>query len=51
MLLHDNEWEIVDHPEAGFALVPPPAVDPHQTPRAMPSRSPVLRRLMDAAAR
>jgi hypothetical protein len=51
MLTHNNGWKIVDDPEAGFAIVPPPAVDRQQTPRAMPGRSPVLRRLMDAAAR
>ncbi len=49
MLIHNNGWEIVDDPRSGFALVPPPSVDPEQKPRAMPSKSPILRRLMDAA--
>lgn len=40
LLLHDHGWQIrqsTDDDE--FTLVPPATVDPHQVPRAMPSRS------------
>ena len=44
MLMHNNGWEIVrrDHE---FWLIPPPDIDPTQTPRHMPSKSRALRDL------
>ena len=45
MLLHNNGWEIEHRPD-GFWLIPPPSIDPLQTPRLMPSKSAALRDLM-----
>ncbi|WP_193510028.1 HNH endonuclease signature motif containing protein [Cryobacterium sp. BB736] len=45
LLLHDEGWEIEtrDHdPLARFWLIPPRDIDPTQTPRPMPSKSPAL---------
>jgi len=49
LLTHNNGWEIIDD-DTGFAVVPPHSIDPAQTPRPMPSKSPVWRRLVDAGA-
>jgi hypothetical protein len=45
LLIHNNQWQIVHDPDGGFAVVPPPSVDPKQMPRPMPSRSRVMERL------
>ena len=50
LLIHNNGWEIIDD-DTGFAVVPPRSIDPAQTPRPMPSKSPVFRRLVDAVPR
>jgi len=50
LLIHNNGWEIIDD-DTGFAIIPPHSIDPTQTPRPMPSKSPVWRRLVDAGAR
>lgn len=40
LLLHDQGWSVVrTKPSAGFDLIPPESVDPHQRPRNMHSRS------------
>jgi len=44
LLVHNNGWEIV-RDDAGFWLIPPQEVDPHQRPRPMPSKSAALRDL------
>jgi hypothetical protein len=46
LLLHDNHWEISHH-NADYWLIPPPDIDPDQTARPMPSKSPALRDLLD----
>jgi len=51
LLVHNNGWEIVDDPVHGFALVPPPSVDPTQTPRPMPTKSAIMSRLVGAGGR
>jgi hypothetical protein len=49
LLLHDQGWEI--HRERGeFWLIPPPDVDPMQTPILMPSKSAAARRLAAQAS-
>ena len=48
MLAHNNGWE-VRNDGRGFQLIPPVAIDPAQTPRAMPSKSSALRDLLGAA--
>ncbi len=45
MLTHNNEWEIIHDPDVGYAIVPPPTIDPHQKPRPMPTKNPIMRRL------
>jgi hypothetical protein len=42
LLLHDNHWEIAQR-GADYWLIPPPGIDPEQTARPMPSKSPALR--------
>lgn len=49
MLAHNNGWEVRNN-GSGFQLIPPIAIDPTQTPRAMPSKSPALRDLLGAAS-
>ncbi len=45
LLVHNNHWQI--RRDGGqYWLIPPPDVDPHQTPRAMPSKNPLLRELL-----
>jgi hypothetical protein len=46
LLLHDNHWNISHH-NADYWLIPPPEIDPDQTARPMPSKSPALRDLLD----
>ena len=41
LLLHNNHWEIFRRNEA-YWLVPPPEVDPTQSPRPLPSKSAAL---------
>jgi hypothetical protein len=41
LLLHDNHWEITKR-GAEYWLIPPPGIDPDQTARPMPSKSPAL---------
>jgi hypothetical protein len=41
LLVHNNHWEIA-RDDVGFWLIPPPTVDPNQTPRLMPSKSAAL---------
>jgi hypothetical protein len=49
LLLHDNGWEI--RRERGiFWLIPPPEIDPEQSPIAMPSKSAAARRLAAQAS-
>lgn len=45
LLIHNHHWQIVSDPDVGFAVVPPPSVDPKQVPRPMPTRSRVMERL------
>jgi hypothetical protein len=45
LLIHNNGWEIV-HDELGFWLIPPPDIDPNQTPIAMATKSAALRRMV-----
>jgi hypothetical protein len=45
LLLHDNHWEITKR-GAEYWLIPPPKIDPDQTARPMPSKSPALRDLL-----
>ncbi|MDQ1527551.1 MAG: hypothetical protein QOG18_2164, partial [Microbacteriaceae bacterium] len=45
LLLHDNHWEITKR-GAEYWLIPPPGIDPDQTARPMPSKSPALRDLL-----
>jgi Domain of unknown function (DUF222) len=48
-LAHNNHWEIKR--ELGkYWLIPPPDIDPEQSPRPMPSKSAALRDLMGAIA-
>jgi hypothetical protein len=42
LLCHNNGWEI-ERVGTDYFLVPPPDVDPSQTPRPMPSKSPAMR--------
>ena len=42
--IHNEGWEIVKR-DGEFWLIPPPKIDPRQTPIAMPSKSPVQRDL------
>ncbi|WP_168627816.1 HNH endonuclease signature motif containing protein [Cryobacterium sp. BB307] len=54
LLLHDEGWEIEtrDHdPLARFWLIPPRDIDPTQTPRPMPSKSPALNDALRTAER
>uniref|UniRef100_UPI001D0BF2B6 hypothetical protein n=1 Tax=Cryobacterium sp. BB736 TaxID=2746963 RepID=UPI001D0BF2B6 len=54
LLLHDEGWEIEtrDHdPLARFWLIPPRDIDPSQTPRPMPSKSPALNDALRTAER
>jgi hypothetical protein len=44
LLAHNNHWEI-HHNGAEYWLVPPPGIDPDQTPIPMPSKSPTIRDL------
>ena len=44
MLLHNNHWEI-ERIGAEYWLIPPPDIDPDQTPRLMPTTSAALRDL------
>jgi hypothetical protein len=44
MLLHNNGWNIY-RDDNGYWLVPPPDVDPEQTPRALKTQSATLREL------
>ncbi|HEY9478270.1 MAG TPA: DUF222 domain-containing protein [Microbacteriaceae bacterium] len=44
MLLHNNHWEIVRR-DARYWLIPPPDIDPAQTPRPLASKSAALRDL------
>ncbi|MCU1403425.1 MAG: endonuclease, partial [Microbacteriaceae bacterium] len=46
LLLHDNHWEIAKR-GAEYWLIPPPEIDPDQTARPMPSKSPALNDLLD----
>ena len=46
LLMHENGWGIRHDDEHGFVAIPPPTIDPAQTPVPMPSRSRVLRRLV-----
>ncbi|MCU1581598.1 MAG: uncharacterized protein JWO01_986, partial [Microbacteriaceae bacterium] len=41
LLLHDNHWEITKR-DVDYWLIPPPGIDPDQTARPMPSKSPAL---------
>jgi hypothetical protein len=50
LLCHNNGWEVVRHGVEYF-LIPPQSVDPDQTPRAMPSKSPAMRDLRRAVQR
>ena len=47
LLLHNNGWriELVDHT---YWLIPPPDIDPDQTPRVMRSKNPALREIQSA---
>jgi hypothetical protein len=45
LLLHDNHWEITRR-GGEYWLIPPPGIDPDQTARPMPSKSPALRDLL-----
>ncbi|MCU1582139.1 MAG: endonuclease [Microbacteriaceae bacterium] len=47
LLLHDNHWEIAKR-GAEYWLIPPPGIDPDQTARPMPSKSPALHDLLDS---
>lgn len=49
LLLHNNEWEVVRR-GSDYWLVPPPDIDPGQTPIAMPSKSSALRDLAHNSA-
>ena len=49
MLFHDNGWEI-RHEHGQNWLIPPPDVDPQQTPIAMRSKSAAARRLAAQAS-
>jgi hypothetical protein len=49
LLVHNNGWKIIDDPVYGFAMVPPASVDPTQTPQPMPSKNPILARLVRVA--
>ncbi len=55
LLLHDEGWEIEvrHHDPSGiqFWLIPPREIDPTQTPRPMPSKSPALNDALTAAER
>ncbi len=58
LLIHNNGWEVINviaddgqHRSGGFALIPPPTIDPTRTPRPMPSKNAVYRRLVEAAAK
>jgi hypothetical protein len=44
LLIHNNGWEIY-RTGTDYWLVPPPDIDPEQTPRPMPSKSAALRDL------
>ncbi|MDQ1575421.1 MAG: hypothetical protein QOH55_571 [Microbacteriaceae bacterium] len=44
LLAHNNHWEI-QHKNSTYWLIPPPDIDPTQTPRPMPSKSAALRDL------
>jgi hypothetical protein len=44
LLLHNNHWEI-QQKNSAYWLIPPPDIDPAQTPRPMPSKSAALRDL------
>jgi hypothetical protein len=41
LLFHNNHWEI-EHHDGCYWLIPPPDIDPQQTPRRMPSKSNAL---------
>ncbi|MES2170191.1 MAG: DUF222 domain-containing protein [Actinomycetota bacterium] len=45
LLIHDNHWRIGRH-DGEYWLTPPPDVDPHQVPRPMPSKNPLMRELV-----
>jgi hypothetical protein len=47
LLLHDNHWEITRR-GADYWLTPPKNIDPNQTARPMPSKSPALGDLLDS---
>jgi hypothetical protein len=45
LLFHTNGWQIRHEHHSNYWLIPPPDIDPNQTPRAMPSKSPAMRDL------
>ncbi len=45
LLAHDHGWEI-RRERSAYWLIPPPTVDPSQTPRELPSKSAALRELI-----
>lgn len=45
LLVHNNGWEI-RRKDSVYWLIPPPDIDPSQTPRLMPSKSAALRDLL-----
>jgi hypothetical protein len=49
MLLHNNHWEII-RKGVRFWLIPPPDIDPAQTPRPLESKSAILKDLQREAA-
>jgi hypothetical protein len=45
LLIHNNKWHINRDDQHRYWLIPPPNVDPDQTPRPMPSKSAAMRDL------
>jgi len=48
LLVHNNGWR-VERSGANYALIPPPTLDPAQTPIPAPTKSLVMRRMLAAA--
>ncbi|CAN5316228.1 hypothetical protein BH10ACT7_BH10ACT7_14280 [soil metagenome] len=48
MLVHNNRWRIKRHRD-DYRLIPPPEVDPLQTPILLASKSPAIRRMLATA--
>ena len=49
LLCHNNHWEIEHAGDGGFALIPPPDIDPQQTAIPMPTKSAAIRELQARA--